>query len=288
MSNEPEYIPVSIEVGGVMPANAIESIQRAEIDVQIATAKRFPRSLAQFKAQALEMVSMDEETAESCIYCRPVGGGKNASGMSIRMAEIVSACYGNIRSGAMLIEQTERQVKARGFCHDVQNNVATTCEVVEATVKKDGSPYDERMRTVIAKAALAKATRDAIFKVVPRALCKPLEDMAKSVAIGDAKSFNKRRDAALEWATKIGVANARVFSSLGIKGAEDMTAEHLVTLTGYKTAIKDGEITVEEAFPTDGKASRVSINKPAPVDPFADIAELPEQEWGNDEEGGSE
>lgn len=246
---------VSIETADVLPPQTIEVLQRAEIDMQIATAKRYPRSIAQFKASATEIVGMDEETAESCIYRRPVGGGKTAEGMSIRMAEIVGACYGNLRYGAMLVEQTERQVKARGFCHDVQNNVASQVEVVEATIKKDGTPYDERMRTVIAKACLSKATRDAIFKVVPRAMCKSLEDVAKQVALGNADSFQDRRDKAMQWLTKIGIDAPRAFAALGIRGLDDMTTDHLVTLTGYKTAIKDGEITVEEAFPPLRKES---------------------------------
>lgn len=259
-------LPISVESPDVLPPGAIEVLQRAEIDTQIATAKRYPRSLAQFKNTALEMVSMDEETAESCIYRRPVGGGKTAEGMSVRMAEIVSACYGNVRFGAMLIEQSERQVKARGFCHDVQNNVAASVEVVEATIKRDGMPYDERMRAVIAKAALSKATRDAIFKVIPRALCKPLEEMARKVAIGDADSFNDRREKVMQWLTKIGVDALRAFAALRIKGIDDLNAEHLVTLTGFKTAIKDGEITVEEAFPllrAKAEEGEVSFKKPA-------------------------
>lgn len=278
-------LPISVETPDILPPGAIEVLQRAEIDTQIATAKRYPRSLAQFKNSALEMVSMDEETAESCIYRRPVGGGKTAEGMSVRMAEIVSACYGNVRFGAMLIEQSERQVKARGFCHDVQNNVAASVEVVEATIKRDGSPYDERMRAVIAKAALSKATRDAIFKVIPRALCKPLEEMARKVAIGDADSFNDRREKVMQWLTKIGVDGPRAFAALAIKGIDDMTAEHLVTLTGFKTAIKDGEITVEEAFPVikdpagraKKEASGVSFEAPAI------IADSVEVEGGSNE-----
>jgi len=255
-------LPQSIETPDVMPLGVVESLQRAEIDVQIATAKRYPRSIAQFKATATEMVSMDEETAESCIYRRPVGGGKVAEGMSVRMAEIVASCYGNIRVGTMIIEQTERQVKARGFCHDVQNNVAATVEVVESTIKANGQPYDERMRVVVAKAAAAKAYRDAVFKVVPRGLCKALEEMARQVAIGDATTFTKRRDAVMGWLARIGVDGPRAFAALGIKGVEDIGVEQLVTLTGYKTAIKDGEITVDEAFPPNRREASAPASNP--------------------------
>jgi hypothetical protein len=259
MQTEPENI--SIETLAPISTTALESITRGEIDVQISTAKRYPRSLSQFKTKALAMVSMDEQTAESCFYSRPVGKDlqtgkqKYAEGMSVRLAEIVAACYGNIRHGSFIVTQTDRQVVARGFCHDVEGNVAATCEAVEATVKRDGRPYDERMRVVIAKAALAKADRDAIFKVVPRALCRVLEDAARKVAIGDAQSISSRREAALAWAGKLGVSNARVFAALDVKGADDITGEHIKTLLGLKTALQDNDITVEEAFPhPDGGA----------------------------------
>lgn len=257
MSTAPknESPAISLEVCDTMPSNAIESITRGEIDIQIATAKKFPRSMAQFKRDALEMVSMDEETAASCIYRRPVGKDpetgqqKYAEGLSVRMAEIVAACYGNVRYGAFLVEQTERSVKARGFCHDVQKNVAATSEAVESTVKKNGQPFDERMRIVVAKAALSKAKRDALFTVVPRALCRSIEEEAKRVAIGDAKTLSSRRDAALKWCASIGVLPPRVCAALGVKGVDDIGLDQLETLTGLKTSIKDGDVTVEDAFP---------------------------------------
>jgi hypothetical protein len=234
--------------------SALEAITRGEVDIQIATAHKFPRSMATFKKRALEMATLDEETAASCIYSRPVGKGpdgkqKFAEGLSVRMAEIVGASYGNLRVGAMLIEQTERQVKARGFAHDLETNFASTSEVVESTVKKDGRPYDERMRVVIAKACLSKARRDATFQVVPKALCKAIESECRRVAIGDASTLASRRAAVMTWIGKLGIDIARVFAALSVSGEDDIGLDELATLTGIKTAIKDGDVTVDEAFP---------------------------------------
>lgn len=237
----------------VVPAGSLEAITRGEIDVQISTAHRFPRSIATFKKRALEMVGLDEETAASCIYSRPVGkeNGKPvyAEGLSVRTAEIVGACYGNLRVGAMVIEQTERFVKARGFAHDLESNFASSSEVIESTVDRYGKPFSERMRVVIAKACVAKARRDATFQVVPKALCKPLEVEARRIAIGDATTIARRRSAVMEWVKKLGIPVERVFNALGISGEEDIGLDQLTTLTGLKTAIKDKDITIDEAFP---------------------------------------
>lgn len=233
---------------------ALMQITKGEIDQQIATAHQYPRSIAKFQKRALEMVTLDQETAESCIYARPVGKNsdgseKYAEGMSVRMAEIVGSCYGNLRVGAMLIEMTERYVKARGLAHDLETNFANTSEVVESTVDKRGRPFSERMRVVVAKAALAKARRDATFTVVPKALCKRLEEAARQTAIGDASTLAKRRGQVMQWIGKLGIDPARVFAALNIAGETDIGLDQLTTLTGIKTAIKDGDVTIDEAFP---------------------------------------
>jgi hypothetical protein len=241
----------------LVPTGAIEALTRGEIDIQISTAHKYPRSMQPFKKRATEMATLDEETAASCIYSRPVGGGKNAEGLSVRMAEIVGASYGNLRVGAMIVEQTPRFVKVRGFAHDLESNFASSCDVIESTIKKDGTPYDERMRIVIAKAALAKARRDATFQVVPKALCKCIEVEARRVAIGDATTLTKRREQVMMWIGKLGIDKARVFAAIGVSGEDDIGLDELLTLTGLKTSIKDGDVTIDEAFPNIIPAGRV-------------------------------
>ena len=241
MSNE-----VQLEV---VSGGALQAIQAAEIDRQIATAIAHPRSMAKFKARAIDMATIDEDTAASCLYSRPVGGGKLAEGHSVRMAEIVGACYGNLRVGAMIVSQTDRQVVARGVAHDLESNFAASTEVVEATIRKDGTPYDERQRAVVAKAALAKARRDATFQVVPKALCKPIESAVRQLLVGDAKSLESRRAAVRQWVVSLNIDPARVWTVLGVANETELGAEHLTTLTGIRTAIKDGEVGIDEAFP---------------------------------------
>lgn len=240
---------VSTEPLEVLTPSAVELIERAAFDVQITTAHKFPRSMATFKQRASAMALIDEETAASCIYSRPVGGGKFAEGLSVRAAEIVGASFGNLRVGATIIEQTERFVKARGFAHDLESNFMVATEVVESTVKKDGTPYDERMRIVLAKSALAKARRDATFQVVPKALFRSIELECKKLALGEGMSVTQRRARITQWITKLGIDPKRVWKVLGIGGEADLIDEHFITLTGLKTAISDGDVTIDEAFP---------------------------------------
>jgi len=269
MANEQEPIEAEIiSVGGSLQ-NTLQQITSAEIDMQIATAHQFPRQLTSFKSRAIGLATLDEETAESCIYSRPVGKGpdgkqKYVEGMSIRMAEIVAASYGNIRVGSTLLEMTDRFVKARGYAHDLETNFASSCEVVESTVDSHGRPYSERMRVVVAKAALAKARRDATFQVVPKALCKPVEAAARKLAIGEGDSVTKRRQRVVGWVNALGIDPARVWAAIGIAGPDDLTEAHLVTLTGIRTALKEeGGPTLDDAFPPLATPQSESVKKAA-------------------------
>lgn len=259
-----KYEVAEVESGvevAVVGSEALLAIERANVDMMIATAKKYPRSLTTFKERAVMIATLDEETAESCIYRRPVGKDAKtgeqtfAEGMSVRTAEIVGACYGNLRVGSRIVEQTERYVKAQGVALDMETNFYATSEVIESTVKRPrsgqrvGDPYDERMRLVIAKSALAKARRDATFMVVPKALAKPIEKAVRALLYGTDKSISQRRDMAAAWIKKLGIDERRIYAALGVGGADDLLVKHLETLTGLRTALHDGDTTLDEAFP---------------------------------------
>lgn len=242
----------------VMPPSAIMQMEKAQIDVQVATAHQYPRTIEKFKARSIAMATMDEETAESCVYCRPVGKEKDergvwkekyAEGASIRLAEIVAASYGNIRVAARIIEQTDRFVRAEGVAHDLESNYAGKSECIESTVTKDGKPYSERQRALTAKVCLAKAYRDACFKVVPRAMCKPAYEAAKKVAAAADKPIEERRKKAMAWVSSLKIDEARVFAVLEVKGWKETTGDHLLRLTGLRTSIADGDESIDSVFP---------------------------------------
>jgi hypothetical protein len=265
-SGQPVSEAEHVEVAAV-ETSALAVMEESEIMMQIKTARSYPRSLAQFKKEASEMIMMDEGTAKSCIYSRPVGDGKIAEGKSIRMAEIVASCYGNIRAKTIITEMKPRYVKAVGFVLDLEKNIGFSAECVESTVKRDGTPMSERMRVVVAKAAAAKAFRDAIFKIVPVGICKPLEDLAKKVIMGDGnvQTMDKRKAELQAWLKSIDVSNERMFAVLNVKGYADMGIDHLLQMAGLKTSIECGDITIEEAFPiiesekkADGKKGGVA------------------------------
>lgn len=245
--------PLELEV--VQPS-ALEAINRAEVDIQIATAHRFPRSLEKFIKRATAMATLDQEIAESCIYKlkrrNEDGTQKIIEGESIRLAEIVAASYGNMRIAAQITEQTPTRVTVRAVAHDLETNVLFAQEKVAKTVKRNGEPYSEDMQVIAANALVSKATRDAIFRVIPKSMVKSIKDAARKVAIGDSTTLTERRTKAMAWVKTLGIELSRVFLAIGVKGESEIGLEQLETLIGLHTAIKEGDMTPEQAFPAIG------------------------------------
>jgi hypothetical protein len=235
----------------IVPLTAIDAITRSEIDIQIATAKRFPRSIAAFLQQAREMATLDEETAASMFYVLP-RAGKKIEGPSVRLAEIVGSAWGNLRYGARVVEIGATHVTAQGACFDLEKNIAANIEVRRRITNKDGRRYNDDMIGTTCNAAASIALRQAIFKVIPFTYVKAIYEDARTISIGKALTMEQRRARAFEWFAKLGVSEAQVLTMLEQKGIEDVTTEDLIVLTGLRTAIKDGETTVAEAFAADG------------------------------------
>ncbi|TXH59328.1 MAG: hypothetical protein E6Q97_00095 [Desulfurellales bacterium] len=250
----------------IVQPSALEAIQRAEVDIQIATAKRYPRQLSTVKKEMLSFATLDQETAESCFYSVP-RGGKNVQGPSIRLAEIAISCYGNLRAGSRVISTVSTgdspHVVLQSVCHDLEKNVAVTIEKRRRITKKRGkTAVDEDDINLAVNAGSAIALRDAVFKIVPLALVKPVYEQARAVAIGDAKTLAQRRSKALETFAKMGVAEARILEMLEKKSVEDIGLAELETLTGLRNAIKDGETTIDDAFAAKSKADPEVSAKP--------------------------
>jgi hypothetical protein len=236
------------ELQTVEPAGVLESLTRGEIEAQVRTARTYPRSIKAFLHEALDMATLDSETAEACIYALP-RGGKPIEGPSARLAEIVASAWGNCRAGARVVSEDERFVTAQGFFFDVQRNYAVTFETRRRITDKQGRRYNDDMIGVTSNAACSIALRNAVFKGVPKAFWGRIYDAAKKTAIGDAKTLEARRSEALAYFGKMGVPMDRILLALGVPAIEDVGVDELTTLSGLKTAIKEGDTTIEQAFP---------------------------------------
>lgn len=257
MSDEIEGEIVDEGTPATGEALVIDPMTRAEIDMQIATAKRYPRDLVKVSRDIVAMATLDEQTAESCFYSlkrRDADGGqKIIQGPSIRLAEIALSCFGNIRAGTRSLGETEdgRFVRELGICHDVEKNVMVAREVKRRITNKLGKRYGDDMVGTTMAAAGSIALRNAVLTVVPRALIKPAYEKAKEVATGRTKSLTAKRNDVVVRLTKLSplITLERVLVAVEKASLEEVGWDEVEHLIGLGTAIKDGVQTVEEAFP---------------------------------------
>src|SRR3954464_1853056 len=135
-----------------------------EIGREIATAKRFPRSVTTFMRRAKEMATLTPEIAASCIYALPRkenGRQKNIEGPSARLAEICASAWGNLRAEGKVLGNDDQFVTARGTAWDVESNVAIAYEVKRRITTSKGDRYGADMIGVTGNAAASIALRNA-------------------------------------------------------------------------------------------------------------------------------
>lgn len=231
---------------------------KATIDVQIATAKAFPRNIKRATENAIAIVTIDKETAQTCTYSVP-RGGKAITGPSVHLAKILAQVWGNLRIEAKVVAIENSQITSESVCFDLENNLAIKTQVKRSIIGKNGR-FSDDMITVTGNAANSIAMRNAILSVVPRAIVDKVYNSAKQVLTGDvsdnAKLIGRRKQVVDALRDTYNVTEKEILSAIGKAAIEHITPDDLVVLIGIGTAIKDGDTTVDEAF--KGKS------KPAP------------------------
>jgi hypothetical protein len=246
-----------VNIGELVSAETgtVGLIAKAEIDQQIATAKKYPRSVVQFRKEALQLVTLTEQIASECIYALPRRERDKETGQwvtkviegpSARFAEIIAFSWKNARSGARVVNEGEEFVTAQGVFQDVENNVCITYEVQRRITDSKGKRYGADMIGVTANAACSIALRNAVLRGVPKAFWSDLYAAARKVAAGDATTLVNKRSNAIKAFQIYGINEAQLLALLGKAGIADVTIDDLVTLNGFLTAIKDGDMTPEQ------------------------------------------
>lgn len=233
----------------------VEATTRGEVDIQIATAHKYPRNIAQAKQDMISMATADIQTALACFYSIP-RGGKQIKGKNIRLAEIALACYGNLRAATRIKSEVANgphpYVTVEAAVHDLEKNNAVCIEKRRIITKKKAADCvdDDDISLAVGQCS-AIAIRDAIFKVIPNAITNQVYDAAVKVAIGDAKSLSDRWNMACEYFGKLGKYEKDLLQRCGKKDKKDITLDDIELLLGLWSAIKEGETTIEAAFEHD-------------------------------------
>ncbi|MBQ2290208.1 MAG: hypothetical protein II249_06035 [Bacteroidaceae bacterium] len=242
---------------------ALEVLNKSEIDVQISTAKAYPRDVAASLQRIGALAMLDEDVAAECFYKLKRGSGDNASyieGVSVRLAEIIAKEWGNIRVQSRIIGNDGKKITSQGICHDLESNYAASVTVERRITDKYGKTFSEDMQVVTGNAANAIAFRNAVLKVVPAAVTKKIVDEIKRKALGQTSELPERRQKMFAAFAKLRVSKEQIFDYLSVQSAEEIDMERVLTMLGAFQAIKEGTTTVEETF---GKKAPQSLAEKA-------------------------
>jgi|SRR6056297_2042116 len=243
-----------IKIETVNPAEMLQR-EKASYDVQIATAKQYPRDVKRATDNAVATISMSKEMAESCGYALP-RGGKPITGPSVHLARILSQYWGNLRVESRVVDITHSQVVSQSVCFDLENNVAVKVEVRRSIVGKHGR-YSDDMITVTGNAANAISFRNAVFNVIPKAVVDKAYRAAQNVITGDLSSEDKltkaRVNAVNFFKENFSATEEEICRAAGVNSINAINQNEIVLLGGLKQALADGDTTPDEAFERKSK-----------------------------------
>lgn len=239
------------EIIEIKQADMLTAINRAEVDIQIATAKQYPRDIQRALNTIKTIATLDPETAEDCFYVLKRGRGDDAQlieGVSVRLAEIIAGAWGNMRVATRIIGNDGKTITAQAICHDLETNLAVSLEVKRRITDRNGRTYSEDMQVMTGNAASAIAFRNAVLKVVPKAVTKRVIQDIKQVAMGQALSVETSRQRMIDYFAKLGVSQAEVLNYLEVKSVNEIDAEMIFELRGLANALKEGTTTIQDTF----------------------------------------
>jgi hypothetical protein len=226
---------------------------RTELDIQISTAKAFPRNIPKCIEEAIAMATLDEETAADCIYSKPRGketDGKQEyiKGESIRLAEILISAWGNIQAGTRVLESDGKTITGEGVVWDLERNVRISIAVKRSIVNKFGKTFSADMQVVTGNAAASIGLRNSTLKVIPRAIVKKVYAAAVNCAIGDQKKLTEKVKALFGRFEKLGIGREKIFTYFKKNDPAEFTLDEVEEMIGIGTAIKENDLTIEQAF----------------------------------------
>lgn len=242
---------------------AMASREKAAVEARILAAKKFPRNPDQARQDILGACRRPK-FAESVQYAKPVGGGKKATGLSIRAAEEAFRAWGNlyIRADVVFDDRERRIYRVTGT--DLQTNSTTDQDViVEKTVERRqvkegdeviGSRINSTGQKVYLKVAtedeiltkanagLSKARRNLILSLIPSDIREEMEETAlDTLRTRDAKDPTAARKQILDGFYRVGVTADQVKALMG-KPLETLNPAEIQLLRNIYTGLRDGEM----------------------------------------------
>ena len=229
----------------------------AEAQGKLVIAKRFPRNEVDAYAKAMEACQRPTMAAKA-FYSFP-RGGQTVEGPTIRFAEELARCWGNIDYGIKELSQDDGKSEMQAYAWDLETNAQSVQnftnphqreqgkKMVKLTTQRDIYENNANMAT--------RRLRSRILAILPSWFVEDAIEECKKTLAGrnDTPLIDRVKKMVVAFA-KIGVTQEQIEKRLK-KKIDTMNAYDFVEYTGIYNAIKQGESKIAEWFESDPIAS---------------------------------
>ncbi|MBO5384514.1 MAG: hypothetical protein J6A30_09465 [Ruminococcus sp.] len=250
--NEPNPFRVPANAPGINAgAVTIESSRAvAEAQGKLVIAKQFPRNEQLAYAKAMEACKR-KSLAEKAMYSYP-RSGSTISGPSIRLAEELARCWGNIDFGIKELSQKDGESEMQAYCWDMETNTMSSQTFVVAHVRdtRKGQVKLTEQRDIYENNAnmAGRRLRARILAVLPPDLVEAAVNECKKTLAGnnDTPLIDRINNMVVAF-KKFGVKIDTIEKRLNRK-IDTMTAEDISEYIGIYNSLKDGNSAVSDWF----------------------------------------
>ena len=222
----------------------------AEAQGKLVIAKRFPRDeVAAYNrvAQACQRKGIAEKAFFS--YNR---GGSTVSGVTIRFAEELARCWGNIDYGIKELSQDDGKSEMQAYAWDLETNAQSVQNFTNPHIREvqGKAKVLTSQRDIYENNANmgARRLRSRILAILPNDLVDmAIAECKKTLAGNNDEPLIDRVKKMVVAFSKLGVTQEQIELKLKRK-VENMTADDFVEYIGIYNAIKNGESKVADWF----------------------------------------
>lgn len=232
----------------------------AEAQGKLVIAKRFPRDEVAAFAKAMEACQRPA-MAEKAFYSFPRGGQK-VEGPTIRFAEELARCWGNIDYGIKELSQDDGKSEMQAYAWDLETNAQSVQNFTNPHQREVG----KKMQTLTSQRDIyennanmaTRRLRSRILAILPSWFVEECIAECKKTIAGnnDTPLIDRVKKMVIQFA-KLGVTQEQIENRLKRK-IDTMTTDDFVDFTGIYNAIKNGESKVADWFEAEKVASELT------------------------------
>jgi hypothetical protein len=232
----------------------------AEAQGKLVIAKRFPRDEVAAYAKAMEACQRPT-MAEKAFYSFP-RGGQTVEGPTIRFAEELARCWGNIDYGIKELSQDDGKSEMQAYAWDLETNAQSVQNFTNPHQREQG----KKMVTLTSQRDIyennanmaTRRLRSRILAILPAWFVEDAIAECKKTLAGrnDAPLIDRVKKMVVQFA-KLGVTQEQIERRLKRK-VDTMTADDFTEYVGIYNAIKGGESKIAEWFTAEPEATELT------------------------------